>query len=125
MVLRAVGWYSKCCYCLLIPREQLKCKDQALRKLHTPSFARTHSEPTYSLTVIPATYVRHPHACMGPSRIGQVFGNTIRQCRVNGVKIVVAPQHTICGNDIEAPTGVDDEDVSIRTPWVTVHITPG
>ncbi|CAM9362597.1 unnamed protein product, partial [Hapterophycus canaliculatus] len=31
----------------------------------------------------------------------QVYGNTIRDCRYSGLKIMVAPQDKICGNDIE------------------------
>ena len=38
---------------------------------------------------------------------GQVFGNTMRECELYGVKIMAHPQGKICDNDIEPPTGGD------------------
>ncbi|CAM9258533.1 unnamed protein product, partial [Scytosiphon promiscuus] len=45
----------------------------------------------------------------------QVYGNTIRDCRHSGLKIMVSPQDKICGNDIEVPRGVDEEDYQISS----------
>lgn len=44
--------------------------------------------------------------------LAQVYGNTIKDCLYAGIKIEEEPQGVICGNTIEAPDDVDDEDVS-------------
>ncbi|CAM9164263.1 unnamed protein product, partial [Ectocarpus sp. 12 AP-2014] len=40
----------------------------------------------------------------------QVYENTMVNCRASGVKVMVAPQGQICGNEIEVPDDVDDAD---------------
>lgn len=39
-----------------------------------------------------------------------MYGNTIKDCRAYGVKIMSSPQGQICGNDIELPDNDDDDD---------------
>ncbi|CAN0407229.1 unnamed protein product, partial [Ectocarpus sp. 12 AP-2014] len=40
----------------------------------------------------------------------QVYENTMVNCRASGIKVMVAPQDQICGNEIEVPDDVDDAD---------------
>ncbi|CAM9644683.1 unnamed protein product, partial [Hapterophycus canaliculatus] len=40
----------------------------------------------------------------------QVYGNTIKDCRHSGVKIMASPQAKICGNTIYVPPGEDEDD---------------
>lgn len=49
-----------------------------------------------------------------PKRDGlvQVYRNTIKDCLYAGIKIEEEPQGVICGNTIEPPDDVDEEDVS-------------
>lgn len=48
----------------------------------------------------------------------QVIGNTLENCRASGIKIMVTPQSTMCGNGVKLPPGEDADEVS---PYFTLN----